>query len=431
MSRRDLHVDVHHITRVEGHGNLVIDVDKGELKKCELQIVESPRYFEVLLEGRPYTEVHHIAGRICGICSIGHTLSSIQATERAFGIEATEQTLLLRRLLHYGEMIQSHALHAFFLVLPDLFNADSVIPLAADSPDLVQRALRIKRFANDLCAVLAGRHIHPISPVVGGWTSLPDPAALEDLARRLDEEIRDDLTVAVDALAGLPLPALDRPTENVALVNGDRYPLLSGEIGSSIDPPIVPADYLDKIEEKVNPHSSAKHCEGGHGPFMVGALSRWNLNGDKLRPEALAVAESLALPRPCDDPYRITHAQIVEAVDMAYDSGVILARILDEGLVPETVRVEPRAGRGVGAVEVPRGLLIHDYTYGDDGRVEKANCIIPTGMNLANIEADLRAAVPRLLDLSEKRIEHELQMLVRAYDPCISCSTHLLNVVFE
>ena len=111
---KSVNINVEHITRVEGHGNLVVDVENGELKECRLDIVESPRFFEVMLKGRDYMEAHHITSRICGICSIGHTSASIQATERALAIEPNDQITKLRRILLNGEFIQSHILHIYF-----------------------------------------------------------------------------------------------------------------------------------------------------------------------------------------------------------------------------------------------------------------------------------------------------------------------------
>ena len=173
MSAVNVNVNVHHLTRVEGHGNIVVDVKNGELVKCEWQIVEAPRFFEAMLRGRPYYEASHITSRICGICSVGHATASLRATENALGVEISEQTELLRKLLFHGEMIDSHVLHVYMLVAPDFFGVGSVLPLAASHPEVVMRALRIKKLSGDLCAMIAGRHTHPIAMTVGGFTHLP------------------------------------------------------------------------------------------------------------------------------------------------------------------------------------------------------------------------------------------------------------------
>ena len=170
----DVKIDVHHITRVEGHGNIVVDVRNGELKRCDLEIVEAPRFFEAMLRGRPYEQSSHLTSRICGICAVGHATTSLRATEKALGVELSEQTQLLRKLNFYGEILDSHILHTYMLAAPDYLGVDSVIPLASSAPDVVLRALRMKKLAGDICQAIAGRHTHPIAMVVGGFTHFPN-----------------------------------------------------------------------------------------------------------------------------------------------------------------------------------------------------------------------------------------------------------------
>src|SRR3972149_1955226 len=140
-----LQLEVHYLTRVEGHGNIVIDVANGDLKRCDLEIVETPRFFEAMLRGRPYAEASHITSRICGICSVGHATTSLQATEAALGVVASEQTQWLRQLNFLGEILDSHVLHVYMLVAPDFLGVGSVFPLARSHPEEVLPALRMKR----------------------------------------------------------------------------------------------------------------------------------------------------------------------------------------------------------------------------------------------------------------------------------------------
>jgi coenzyme F420-reducing hydrogenase alpha subunit len=163
---------------------------------------------------------------------------------------------------------------------------------------------------------------------------------------------------------------------------------------------------------------------------MVGALARFNNSHQWLSDDAKQMAEDLGLKAPCDNPYMITVAQFVELVHIADDSIKAAEELLNMDVKLEDRTIEPMAGTGVGAVEVPRGILYHEYTYNAQGYMEKANCIIPTGQNLQNIEDDMKALVPTILDKSQEDITLQLEMLVRAYDPCISCSTHLLTVEF-
>ena len=170
---KNVQINVHHLTRVEGHGNIVVDVRDGKLEKCDLEIIETPRFFEAMLRKRPYSQASHITSRICGICAIGHATASLRASERALGVKLSEQTVMLRKLAFHGEMLDSHVLHAYMLIAPDFLDVGSVIPLAASHPEVVKRALRMKKFSGDLCQVLVGRHTHPIAMTVGGFTHFP------------------------------------------------------------------------------------------------------------------------------------------------------------------------------------------------------------------------------------------------------------------
>ena len=423
-------VDVHYITRVEGHGNIVVDAENGQLKRCDLEIVETPRFFEAMLRGRPYTEVTHIVSRICGICSVGHQMTSLQALEAAMGVEVSEQTQLLRKLIFHGEILDSHILHAYMLVAPDFFGVGSVIPLAGSHPEVVLRALRMKKLAGDLCMVIGGRHTHPVTLKVGGLSHLPTKGQLGQLRAQF-EAARADVDATVELFQPLKMPDFERETEYIALRKPDEYAFIGGTIASTDGAERPVADYREVTNEHLIPHSTAKHTRHKREAYMVGALARFNVNHDLLHPKAKAAAEALGLKPICTNPYMNTIAQIVEVAHCIEDGIQLIDTLLARGIQDEAPNVKVRAGKGAGACEVPRGILFHEYTVGDDGRIVGANCIIPTGQNLANIEADMRALVPGILDKAQDQIRLMLEMLVRAYDPCISCSTHMLDVKFE
>jgi sulfhydrogenase subunit alpha len=426
----NVQVEVHHLTRVEGHGNIVVDVAGGRLERCDLEIIETPRFFEPMLRGRPYTEASHLTSRICGICSVGHATTSLQATEAALGVVPSEQTRRLRQINFFGEIMDSHVLHTYMLVAPDLVGAGSVFPLARTHPEVVLRALRLKKLAGDLCAVIGGRHTHPLTLAVGGFTHLPQPRELEALRAQL-EAARPDLEATVALYQSLSLPAFERETEYVALHQPDEYAFIGGEIRTSDGFTLPLTDYRQLTNEFYSEHSTAKHARHHRDAYMVGALARFNLNYDQLHPRAQAAAAALGLKPICINPYMISVAQVVEIVHCVETAIVHIDRLLAAGLKEEEPpQIQVRAGEGVGACEVPRGTLFHHYRIDDEGKVAWANCIIPTGQNLANIEADMRALVPQIMALPQDDIRLRLEMLVRAYDPCISCSTHMLEVAF-
>jgi len=429
----NLDINVKHLTRVEGHGNIVVNMKDGVLEKAQLDIVEAPRYFEAMLKGRSFHEAAIITSRICGICSLGHQLTSLKATEQALGLEVSEQTVLLRKLLVHGATLQSNVLHAYFLAAPDFLKVGSVFPLVGSHPEVVLRALRMKRLANDIGDVVSGRAVHPITPVPGGFTQIPTAKQLEEIKRRLVEEMVPDFEATVETMKSLAgaIPQFERETEYISLRSDDEYALYDGDICSSDTGCVDDGEYRRMTNEFVVPHSTSKHCRANRSSYFAGALARWNNNHDKLCDLALGAAEELGLKPGCTNPYMNTIAQVVEAAHCVVDSLAIIDQLLGDGLKDELPNQEPtKYGRGVGATEVPRGILYHEYEYDRAGRITKANCIIPTGQNLANIDDDMKKLVPEIVDEGKDAITLKLEMLVRAYDPCISCSVHMLDVDF-
>jgi coenzyme F420-reducing hydrogenase alpha subunit len=432
-----VHINVHHLTRVEGHGNIVVNVDNGAIEKCEWQVPEAPRFFESMIRGRHYTEVARITSRICGICSVGHTLASVKATETALGMEISEQSWKLREVLKHAENADSHIQHAYILVAPDLAGAPSVFPLVETMPDVVARALRLKRLCHEWGSLIGGRTTHPTTVAPGGMSEVPTTRQLADLKQQLIAAV-PDLQATLETVAALApnIPAFDRPTEYIGLSNDENYGLYDGQIQSVLPDgtrqryPV--ADYKLVTNEFVVPQSTAKYTKNKLDAYAAGALARFNNNYEMLVSEAKQAAEMLGLQPICTNPYMNTVAQVVEVVHSVYDS----LRIIDE-LVETGVKLEPLAeptkyGNGANGVEVPRGILFHEYEYDQDGVCQGGNCIIPTNQNHNNIQHDFDVLVPELLeaDKSEDEMELALSMLVRAYDPCISCSTHALDVKF-
>ncbi len=423
---------VEHLTRVEGHGNIVVDVKEGKVTQCRWEVPEAPRFFEAMVRGRMWHELHHITSRICGICSISHTLASVKATEAAMGVQISDQTAILRRLAMHAEGLQSHVLHLGYLVLPDLMGVGSVIPLAASHPDEVKTVIRLHRLANERSEMICGRTTHPQRLVPGGFTRLPSARELETLKERLTAAVPDLQAVAdlVQSRAG-NFPPFERDTEYIALVAEDEYPFYDGLLGSTDGGPWPVADYRQVINEYVVPHSTAKHAKHNRDSYMVGALARFNLNSQRLLPLAAKLAGAFGLRAGNCNSFMNNVAQLVECAQAVEDSIGLIDETLAIGLKAEKPSVEPRAGKGASAVEAPRGILFHDYEYDGDGRCLSANFVVPTNQNHGNIQRDLEALLPTLLERPEKEIELAMEMLVRAYDPCISCSTHMLKVTFE
>jgi sulfhydrogenase subunit alpha len=426
-------VDVHHITRVEGHGNINVVVKNGEMQKCEWSIPEAPRFFEAMVLGRSYLELHHITSRICGICSIGHSLASLKATEAALGIQISDQDLKLRKLALHAENLQSHILHLGFLVLPDLMGVGSVIPLASSNPTEVKVVLGLHRAANEMSNMLCGRTTHPQRLIPGGFSKIPLITELTGLRKKLENSIPAIQAVAklIKDLSG-KLPQFERETEFVALTSPTEYALYDGLLASTETGAVPVKEYLSYTNEYIVPHSTAKWAKHTRESYMVGALARLNINYKQLSPLAQKTAEIFDLKPINYNPFMNSIAQLVEVVHSVEDTIGIIKSLETSGLKSQPDYFKPeikvKAGNGVGAVEVPRGILFHEYTYNDKGICTKANCIIPTNQNHGNISLDMKSLVPKIADQPQKAIELTLEMLVRAYDPCISCSTHVVKL---
>jgi sulfhydrogenase subunit alpha len=431
-------IQVHHLTRVEGHGNIVVNVTNGKVEKCEWQVPEAPRFFESMLRGRHYTEVGRIISRICGICSVGHTLASIKATEAALGIQVSPQTKKLRTLLKHAENFDSHVLHVVILVAPDLLGAQSVFPLAASHPEVVRKTLRLKRFGHEWGALLAGRTTHPTRLVPGGFSALPTTDDLRALRARFDREVAADLTDVLGVVASLApkFPAFDRPTEYMAVHSDEEYGLYDGDIQCLLPDggkQVVKVDSYRRVtNEYMVKQSTAKWAKNRMPSYFAGALARFNNNFDQLHPEAKKVAAALGLKPLVTNPYLNTACQAIEIVHSFHEGMSLLDEIIKEGVKDEAPAKPTKHGEGSSAVEVPRGILFHHYSYDKNYNCEGGDCIIPTNQNHANIQHDFEKLVPELVAAkkTEKEMELALEMLVRAYDPCISCSTHYLDVKF-
>jgi len=426
------HIEIHHVTRIEGHGSIVLDTDEGAVKKIAWQVPEAPRFFEAMVLGKSWQDMQTIVSRICGICSISHSLACVKGVEAALGFEVSKQTSRLRRLAHYSELMQSHVLHVGYLVAPDLLGQPSVVPLTKTHPELVNLVVGLHKLANRWSDLITGRTTHPITLQPGRMTHLPSAHDLVQLQHDLQGS-RESVWRLVDAVGGLldRLPDFERETEYVALVDGFDYGLYDGEIGSSDAPAGLPVSRFEEVcNEYVAKDSTAKWTRWHRDSYAVGARARYNLSGMRLSPLGRRVADAAGMEEHKHNPYYNTVAQLAEIGHLLDESQVLIDKILAAGLKPERGEVKTRAGEGVGSVEAPRGILFHRYAFDAKGRCEAANLVIPTNQNHANLQHDMEALVPKIMDRPESEIALLLEMLVRSYDPCVSCSTHFLDVEF-
>jgi len=422
----NLNVDVHHLTRVEGHGNIKIKVENGEIKEARWDTVETPRFFEVMLKNKHYSTAGLLAARICGICSISHCLCSIRATENAFKVVVPETAAKLRLLAKHGETFQSHILHVLFLAAPDFFNEPSVIPLIEKKPDLAAIAIRLKGLGNRLCDTVAGRTTHPVAFQVGGVTMVPQKRHLLGLRDELNRSL-NDLQKVADLFSTFTIPDFIRETEFVSLKGEKGYPFIGGSLISSDGVEHKEQDYQPMTNEYVDKNNTSKWSKLSRESYAVGALARFNNNAQLLHPKAAEVAASLGLKPVCHNPFMNNVAQLVECFHVVHEAIRLIDELVESGPGETMAKVIPKAGEGVGAIEAPRGILFHHYKYDKTGRILMANCVVPTTQNNANIHHDIKSLVKKFAmtkEMTDEKLELLSSMLVRSYDPCVSCSVH-------
>ncbi len=434
MATKTFEIRENYVTRVEGHANIWAEVKDGKVTGCKLEVPESPRLFEAFARGREWWEMHWIIARICGICNHAHQLTSLRATEDALKVKISDQTYWLRTLVDDAEQLESHILHTAYLVAPDLFKAKSVIPLVAVAPEVVKAALRLKRTANDMLLMLTGFEVHCMRMVVGGFTLFPTKDELKKMRQALDDRWDDFMLIGKTVLSVADqLPKFNRETEYISLKHDSEFPFYDGKIYSSDTKKTYEnSEYEKVVNEFVVPWSTCKRAKLSRSSFAVGALARCNNNPDLLKSGAAAtVAKMFGYAGVATNPFLNSVCQLVETALCWERAKKLLDKFIASGIENEPP-VKPNlknAGRGFGATEAPRGLLIHDYTYDKTGKCVKANCVIPTNLNSGNMEDDLKALVAQMVDAgkSPEDIKFVLEMLVRAYDPCFSCSVHLIE----
>jgi coenzyme F420-reducing hydrogenase alpha subunit len=420
--------EVKALSRVEGEGALYVKLNGNQVEHVELNIYEPPRFFESFLRGRAIHEVPDITARICGICPVAYQMTACHALEKALGITVTPEIRTLRRLLYCAEWIESHALHMYLLHAPDFLGYESGISMASDHREVVEKGLRMKKFGNELLEILGGRAIHPINVTVGGFYRAPSREAL----KRLLPDLEWGLSAAVETLdlvSSFDFPDLELDYECVSVKHPNEYPMNEGRIISTNGLDIAAGEYEQHFEERHMPQSTALHSvllpEGK--TYLVGPLSRMNLCFDQLAPTAKRAAEKCGIEWPSRNNFQSIVARAVETIG-AYEEAVSIVKAYNAEPAQNRIHYTPTPGTGCHATEAPRGLIYHRYRIGDDGLIAEAKIVPPTSQNQGQIESDLRAYVPRVAAFDDAVATQKCEHLIRNYDPCISCSTHFLDL---
>ncbi|RKZ36628.1 MAG: Ni/Fe hydrogenase subunit alpha [Gammaproteobacteria bacterium] len=444
------------LTRVEGHGKVTLLVDdENHVHQVRLHIVEF-RGFEKFIQGRPYWELPVLVQRLCGICPVSHHLAAAKAVDLLVGAgQLTPTAEKLRRLMHRGQILQSHALHFFHLSAPDLlFGYDdavahrNVVGLVAEHPELAMKGVQLRKFGQEVIRAISGKRVHGTAALPGGMN------------KSLTVAERDTLLADVDQMiewAGESVALIKRIIEKdpahhsefaairsnlLSLVGKDgALDLYHGQLrardadGAIIFENVDYREYTDYIHEQVKPWSYMKFpfiasLGSDSGWYRVGPLARMN-NCDFI-PTPLAEAERQAFVATGEG--KPVHATLAyhwaRMIEMLFSAEAIKMLLMDDDILGTDLMTSgDRQSEGIGVIEAPRGTLFHHYCVNDDGLVEKANLIVSTTNNNQAMNESIRQVANRYLDgqeITEALLNH-IEVAVRAYDPCLSCATHALG----
>ena len=418
----EINIDVNYLARVEGRGALHVRIAKdGKVKDLKFRIYEPPRFFESFLIGRRYDELMELTSRICGICPVAHQITALRAVENALGVEPSQQTKDLRKLLAISAHIQSNVLSMYFLSLPDLMGYESIIPMTKDHLHIVKRGLKLKKLGNDITDLIGGRAVHPVTAVVNGFTALPSKNKLQVIRKRL-KEAKQDAYDTVDLFSEIEIPDFKRKCEHMAISDPKEYAINRGRFKSTEGLNVDEMNYRNYISEEQKSYSTALHSHvKNRDSFMVGPLPRVNINFNQLSSDAKDAAKRSGVKFPNFNPFVSHLARAIELVHNIDESIEIIDRV---PLKRERDKITCKSGFGAAITEAPRGSLYHSYELDNNGIVRKADTVPPTAHNALNVEKDINEFVKTILDLPLDEITLKCEMLIRAYDPCISCSTH-------
>jgi NAD-reducing hydrogenase large subunit len=444
------------VTRIEGHARITIHVDDdGNVERTQFHVTQV-RGFEKFTEGRPYYEMPAITARICGICPISHLLASAKACDAIMAVRIPPTAAMLREAIHCGQMVQSHALSFFHLSAPDLLlGMDSdpakrnVLGLAEKHPEIVRDGIALRKFGQTVIERLEGERIHPPGIVPGGLATPLDSAVRDAILKGLPEargiawRTLDFFKTVLDNFRPEIAAFGDMPTMYVGLVGNAgelrlydgriRFKTAAGATAAEIDP----AEYANYIGEASLSDSYLKapyFKPIGYpaGIYRVGPLARLNVADCCGTPDADKELREFRerFGRIVASSFHFHYARLIEAIYCLERLQQLLENpaILDRHV---RARAEVNAAEGIGVAEAPRGILIHHYKVDENGAIRWANLIIATGHNNLAINRSIEQVSKYFVKANrlEEGMLNRVSAVVRAYDPCLSCSTHASGIV--
>lgn len=418
---------MNHICKIEGHAHLTLKIENSKVVKAELKAAEGARFFEALVLNKKVKDVQEVVSRICGICSCAHSVAAVQALEKALDIRPEKKQILIRELLTIGERIRSHSTHLYFLALPDYLGYDSALAMNAKHPKEVNDAIYLISTGNKIVEAAGGREIHPFLDIKEDFKL--DKHGINELIERLKESLKiSERTMKL--FSELKYPELRRKVDYLCLKkeNGE-YANISGKVVSNSGNLNV-HDYKQHLKENIKEYATSKFVLKDNKPYLTGAIARVKNNIEILEKEPGLKKYLNKLEENLENPFYNNLAQAIEMHYLIKKCIGLFNELKNIGEIIPKGETRIKEGEGVSAVEAPRGTLFHEYRINPSGEISYCNIITPTAQNLNMMEQDIIKYVDILLEkkADKDKIVSEVEKLIRAYDPCFSCSTHFLKV---
>ena len=412
------------ILRIEGHGEMLVKIRGGNVESVEFRVLEPSRLFEAFMVGKSAVEAPYISSRICGLCGYSHAMCAAKAVENALNLEVPDEVSLLREAIMMLNTVDSHLIHVFALSLPDFIKVKTFIEAAAKLPRQYKEAFEIKKTICDTLTRICGSSVHPVNIVPGGFTSKIDKKTLVEVSSELEEEASKAEQLIEEVIALLISgEKLDRKSNYGALAD-DSYPFYTGESVVIAGEKIPASKFKEKVKEVEVDYSTSKKALFQGENYMVGALARLNNHYSKLSEAARKIADQLGLKLPSTNPYLIPAAQLIEAVHCLEKASEIMRSL---PTISPAEKLSEKSGVGMAIVEAPRGLLYHEYRI-ENGKIAEADIITPTVQNIPDIEASVKQIAEKFSKCDPSTIKEKCEVVVRCYDPCLSCSTHVIKL---
>jgi len=419
------------ISRVEGHAEIYVKFSAKGIENVDVKVLESARFFEAMLLGKYFKDVPILASRICGICNHSHTQAAIEAIETILGFKPNEDTMLLREALNNISIIYNHILHLYFLAIPDYYGYNDILEMSSEHMDIVKRGMKFAETISYINSIIGGRTIHGLTNVVGGFTKAPSEDKVKLIIEKL-KSLKEDAKITLENFINLkqPFKAIREGSIYAAIYKERSYPFIYAEgVTTNNGEKISKDEFSKNYKEEVKPYSKAKIGKLNGKVITVGAIARYNIANQNLHPEALNIIKNVGIKEKFLDKFQNNIAQAIEVIHCIERTIEILENINLKNIKRESLF--PKAGSAVAIIEAPRGILMHQYELNEYGKTKFVNIVTPTAINIASIELDIKSIFSNLSEYSDSIIASNIEKLLRAYDPCFSCSAHSLKIKID